>query len=177
MNNAMRNIVHIIGRDGGSILGPTPSNIEKEWIEQFGITCEESELNENETLYKKLASAEVKNFFKPEEFACKCCGKGGVVSRVHKALNFARAWAGVPFVITSGYRCPKHNAEVGGVPESSHTKRLAVDIRVPSSADRFLIIQGLIEAGFTRYGIGADFIHADMDETKVQEVAWTYYGE
>ena len=38
------------------------------------------------------------------------------------------AW-GEPLHINSGYRCPKLNAAVGGVPTSQHTKGEAADIR------------------------------------------------
>ena len=32
-----------------------------------------------------------------------------------------------------------------------------------------------MKAGFNRIGIGADFIHADTDETKQEGVIWHYY--
>lgn len=114
------------------------------------------------------------DFFKPSEFACHCCGKGTVHSKVHKALNKARAIAGIPFIITSGYRCKKHNADVGGSLTSSHMKRYAVDISAKDSQARFRILLGLIHADFNRIGIGKDFIHADMDPNKAQEVVWLY---
>jgi hypothetical protein len=41
------------------------------------------------------------------------------------------AW-GKPLVVTSGYRCAKHNAEVGGEPMSPHRFGLAMDLKVDS---------------------------------------------
>jgi hypothetical protein len=35
-------------------------------------------------------------------------------------LDLARGYSNVPYVINSGFRTPEHNAEVGGVPGSSH---------------------------------------------------------
>ncbi|NRA48033.1 MAG: peptidase M15 [Phaeodactylibacter sp.] len=91
-------------------------------------------------------------------------------------LDEARTIAGVPFVITSGYRTAAQNEAVGGVDTSSHTKGLAVDIAAGSSGTRFKIIQACIAVGFTRIGVGRGFVHVDIDETKSKNVLWDYYG-
>jgi len=113
--------------------------------------------------------------FKPEEFACKCCGKIKVDSWFGTKLDRAREIAGVAFVITSGYRCPTYNISVGGKKNSAHVHGKAVDILASNSTHRFFIMEGLMKAGFNRIGIGADFIHADTDETKQEGVIWHYY--
>lgn len=116
-----------------------------------------------------------KNYFKPEEFACKCgCGVNNIQEELIKKLNVARNIAGVPFKITSGYRCPEHNKKVGGVANSSHIDGSAVDIYCDNDSDRFKIILGLLIAGFTRIGIGKDFIHCDIDAKKSPDVIWKY---
>jgi len=79
-----------------------------------------------------------------------------------RKLDVAREVAGIPFIITSGYRCGVHNKSVGGVNNSPHTKGLAADIAVTSGFNRFRIVQGLIVAGFRRIGIGHTFIHCDI---------------
>lgn len=57
------------------------------------------------------------------EFACKCCGKVKVDSRLVAMLERLRAELGDDkIVITSGYRCPKHNKKVGGVVKSKKNK-------------------------------------------------------
>ena len=50
------------------------------------------------------------------------------------------AW-GRPLYLSSGYRCPKLNAAVGGVPTSQHIKGEAADIETsaPSSLARLVI--------------------------------------
>jgi len=116
------------------------------------------------------------NYFKLEEFACPCCGKNEIDEQFVRKLDAARGIAGVPFTITSGYRCKKHNAEVGGVPSSSHVKGVAVDIKVNSSAERYKILFALNLVGFNRFGIGKGFIHVDMDKDKPEKVIWDYYG-
>ena len=89
-------------------------------------------------------------------------------------LDEARHIAGVPFKITSGYRNPKHNAQVGGVDDSTHTTKEAVDIACTDSAIRWKIINALIQVGFNRIGVAKNFIHADISKTKPQNVIWTY---
>jgi uncharacterized protein YcbK (DUF882 family) len=86
-------------------------------------------------------------------------------------VNNAREYAGVPFIINSGYRCEKHNREVGSQ-SANHPSGKAVDIRATDGPTRGKILKGLYRAGFTRIGIGKDFIHADtMDEV---ESCWLY---
>ena len=116
-------------------------------------------------------------YFKLEEFKCPCCGEVHMDDKFLSMLDLARTIAGIPFVITSGYRCKKHNKEIGGVPDSAHTKGLASDIRVNNSIERYMIVVSLLQAGFNRIGIGSDFIHVDCDESKPQYVIWTYYDK
>jgi len=89
-------------------------------------------------------------------------------------LDEARERAGIPFVINSGYRSPEHNAKIGGKPNSSHLKGLAVDISVTNSRQRFIVLNALLEVGFTRIGIADTFIHVDLDNGKSKDVIWTY---
>jgi len=113
--------------------------------------------------------------FKIDEFKCPCCGEVHMNQEFLDKLDMARHNAHVPFIITSGYRCQKHNKEIGGVPNSAHTKGYAVDIKTPNSPYRFVVLESLMEQGFNRFGIGKDFIHVDMDPEKPKDVIWTYY--
>ena len=88
-------------------------------------------------------------------------------------LDEAREFAGIPFVINSAYRSPKHPLSIKN-PSSSHIKGLAVDIKATDSVTRFKIVKALIEVGFTRIGIADTFIHVDLDLDKTQNVIWTY---
>jgi uncharacterized protein YcbK (DUF882 family) len=89
-------------------------------------------------------------------------------------LAQARKIAAVGFKITSGYRSPAHNAKVGGVKGSSHTNGHAVDIYAPTSTQKYLIINALLQAGFNRIGVAKNFIHVDDDPSKAEDVIWTY---
>jgi len=63
---------------------------------------------------------------------------------------------------------------VGGKETSSHLKGYAVDIKCEESPYRYLLVGGLLKAGFKRIGIGKNFIHADIDPEKVGSLIWVY---
>lgn len=89
-------------------------------------------------------------------------------------LDEAREYAGIPFIINSAYRSLEDNKRVGGKPNSSHLKGLAVDIRATNSRQRGLVLDALRAVGFNRIGIANSFIHVDMDYDKDQDVTWVY---
>lgn len=67
--------------------------------------------------------------FKPAEFLCPCCGRGGIAAFLAYSLDeLRRAW-NMPILVNSGWRCPDHNLEVGGSANSRHKIGCAVDIR------------------------------------------------
>lgn len=90
-------------------------------------------------------------------------------------LDEARGIANVPFIVNSAYRTLEYEVSIGRDGSSSHTKRVAVDLKATGSRQRYRIIKGLLQAGFHRIGIGEDFIHVDDDPDKDSEVIWTYY--
>lgn len=94
----------------------------------------------------------------------------GLDKRLVSMLDIARGMAQIPFVITSGFRTPEENKEIGGAPDSAHLKGLAVDLRCWNSTERFLIVKSLLKTGFKRIEVCQDHIHADIDETKKQGI-------
>lgn len=89
-------------------------------------------------------------------------------------LDDMRHRAGVPIILSSGYRCISYNRNVGGVPGSSHTKGLAMDILCSDSEHCYIYLRAALAAGFTRIGIGKGFMHLDIDPDKVQNRIWSY---
>ena len=89
------------------------------------------------------------NHFKVKEFACKCgCGKQDIDQRVVDMAETIREALGVPVRVNSGCRCEKHNAKVGGVTGSFHTKGLAADLSCKLGAKKlFLTAQKLFLEG------------------------------
>ena len=106
--------------------------------------------------------------FRGVELEChgeNCCG-GAVIVRdaLAKALQALRYVLGKPFSPTCGYRCPKHNAEVGGSATSDHLTGHAVDIPVPEGWEAEAFARQCLKAGFLRAGYynKRGFVHATI---------------
>jgi len=74
-------------------------------------------------------------------------------------------------LVNSGFRCTKHNKEVGGVPSSAHTKGEAADIACTDSHKRYLLLRAAIKV-FKRIEVGSEWLHMDEDETLPTEVVF-----
>ena len=117
----------------------------------------------------------ISEHFRRYEFECRCTCKADHIQPVFIAhLEDARRKYGHPMQITSGVRCPEHNAKVGGLPDSAHLTGWAADIGCTTSYSRYKLINALLAAGFKRIGVAKSFIHADLDPTKPAEFLWTY---
>ncbi len=128
-----------------------------------------------EEIQKFIRENDIKHF-NPQEFVCKHCGEVKIHPKLIVLAEELREILGKPLVITSGYRCPEHNRAVGGVPDSAHTKGLALDVACVSSRTRFVILSFLFRAGVRRIGVAKNYIHFDIDDSKPQGVVWHYYG-
>jgi len=119
-----------------------------------------------------------KNFSR-HEFACHCCGEVKVDMRLVEALQKLRDLAGVPIRVVSGYRCPKHNAEVGGAKNSYHLRGMAADIVIGElDVYRMALLAEQIEE-FRGGGLGIypdvnpPFIHVDVRDGRAR---WAKVG-
>ena len=89
-------------------------------------------------------------------------------------LDRMRQLAGIPILLTSGYRCREYNSKVGGSRTSSHLSGLAMDIACSDTSHRYLYLAAAIKAGFKRIGIGRNYLHLDIDDTKPSPLIWLY---
>ena len=69
--------------------------------------------------------------FTVSELSCRHCRLVYVTPPLLIMLEKLRGLAGVPLDIASGYRCPGHNARIGGASKSKHCLGMAVDVKVP----------------------------------------------
>jgi uncharacterized protein YcbK (DUF882 family) len=120
-------------------------------------------------------------YFERREFACKHCGANKMDELFLLALDELRYRYGKPLIVTSGYRCPAHNACVSSTGlYGPHTTGGAADLRV-SRADAYNVLRLALEMGFTGIGVsqkGIDrFIHVDMLRAapdRPRPTVWSY---
>lgn len=104
-------------------------------------------------------------YFTLDEFACKHCGGNKMMPTFIEKLDRLRSVCGFPLQVTSGYRCPVHNANVSSTgADGPHTTGRAADIAV--ERDRaFLLLCHATSLGFTGIGVlqkgKTRFIHLD----------------
>ena len=114
-------------------------------------------------------------WFKEKEFACKCCGqlplstssgqapRENVKALVREVLDPVREKLEMPIVVNSGYRCEKHNKDVGGVRNSQHPRGEAADIHCE---DNERLKQLIIENGkFDQLITYPTFLHVSYKRT------------
>ena len=119
--------------------------------------------------------------FKRREFDCKCGCEMPLevyanVIKLAGQLQTLRDYTGRPIKINSAYRCPKHNAKVGGSKTSQHLLGKAADITIQSlkPIEVFAIIEDLIDFGvMLQGGLGLydTFVHYDIRKTRAR---WDY---
>lgn len=108
-------------------------------------------------------------YFTREEFRCKCGGKhcGGFPAEPEEKLvrlaERMREHFGRPVTVSSGLRCPSHNAAVGGVANSRHLSGKAMDFCVSGySAEKVLaFVRSQPDIRYA-YAINQNFVHMDV---------------
>lgn len=108
--------------------------------------------------------------FREAEFACNHCGRlheNGVPSALLDILEDVRAHFGKPVNINSGYRCPTHNANVGGAKNSMHMLGIAADfwIKGVDPADAYAYLDPIVTGGLGKYNT---FTHVDVRDYKAR---------
>ena len=98
-------------------------------------------------------------FFKLSEFDCPCCGQNWIDISIPKTLDLVREELGLPITVTSGYRCEKHNLEVGGKKGSFHVRGLAVDCKSTDMDKLYLLMTKYFDG--VGDGRNKGFIHGD----------------
>lgn len=116
--------------------------------------------------------------FVPPEVACRGCKRrpchsdpNGTTIEAMSALQRLRDAFGGPLRINSAYRCPRHNAMVGGAPLSKHKAGTAFDVSIRGMdvRDRNRLLQCAKSVGFKGFGFYGSFLHVDLGPSR----SWT----
>lgn len=111
-------------------------------------------------------------FFSGAELACHCCGEVLVSLTALNTLDALRRAADRPLHVVSGYRCPEHNAAVGGAPRSLHMRGMAFDIACPRGSMGALVALAR-EVGFSGIILypKKSFVHFDVREVPLFKIS------
>ena len=84
-------------------------------------------------VYEKGKKVQLSKNFTSTEFDCHgkgCCSQTSIDDKLVQYVQQFRDHFGKAVTINSGYRCPTHNASVGGASKSNHMDGEAADIKI-----------------------------------------------
>lgn len=111
--------------------------------------------------------------FSPREIACKGTGKILINEDALDKLQALRDRLGKPLVLTSAYRSPEHNRNVGGATRSKHMEGIAFDVRMENhNPQEFEAAARAV--GFTGFGYypRSGFMHIDTGPARSWGTPW-----
>jgi uncharacterized protein YcbK (DUF882 family) len=118
-------------------------------------------------------------YYTVEELACRHCGLMLMDHEFMLKMVALRDIFGGPLKITSGYRCPAHNAAVASTGNAGpHTTGKAVDILI-ARVGATSLVRTALGMGFRGVGIKAHgpdsgrIVHLDM-VPRPEQILWTY---
>ncbi len=123
--------------------------------------------------FTKGQSVKVSEHFVSTEFDCHgsgCCSQTVVNEKLIEYLEKIRSYFNAPITITSPYRCPTHNARIGGAVGSRHSKGDAADIVVkgvaPRDVAKYAESIGIMGIGLYETSSDGHFVHIDTRDKK-----------
>lgn len=127
--------------------------------------------------YAKADKTQLTPNFNITEFHCQgtSCGCAETLHDpvLSEQLQKIRNHFGKPLHITSGYRCEKHNATIGGTANSRHTKGQAADFYI-SGVEPGEIARFAESIGILGIGLYDSFVHID---TRQKKSFWFGHGQ
>lgn len=123
--------------------------------------------------FKKGVSIQLSANFRSVEFDCHgvgCCKETLVDMQLVEYLQKIRDHFGKPIIISSGYRCERHNRSVGGATASKHKAGMAADIMVtdvkPAEVAKYAESIGILGIGLYETNKDGFFVHIDTRTSK-----------
>lgn len=108
-----------------------------------------------------------KSHFSAAELMCPCCGVGAdkmSPNMLQMAEEIRSENGNNPMIVSSAYRCKKHNAEVGGVATSHHLYGQAMDVHINGVPAATIVAQAKKRGSPDAYAINANWAHISVSK-------------
>lgn len=122
----------------------------------------------------KVNQLKLTDNFSAREFACNHCRTLLIDEELVKKLQELRNIINKPIVITSAYRCPTHNKNIGGSSKSLHMQGKAIDFVLGRTDTKAIDIFNISKNIFNRVGLyqsnnnpNSAYMHVDNDPSKL----------
>ena len=119
----------------------------------------------NNALDSYFSTPAQKSHFSAAELMCPCCGVGAdkmSPNMLQMAEEIRHENGDKPMIVSSAYRCAKHNNKVGGVATSHHLNGQAMDVHidgVPAS-----VAQAKKRGSPDAYAMNANWAHISVSK-------------
>lgn len=159
IRDLIKRIQGIIGTNQDGVAGNNTIELCKQWQAKHGLAADGiCGTKTREAMFNQPTPTPSKwdfPHFQKSEFACKCgCGYDTINYNLVNLLEDIRGhFGGNQLIITSGCRCAKHNAKVGGVQGSRHVLGKAADFYINGINKNSVLnyCQALVNEGRARY--------------------------
>ena len=121
----------------------------------------------NSALDSYFSTPAQKPHFSAAELMCPCCGVGAdrmSPSMLQMAEEIRAENGDKPMLVSSAYRCAKHNAEVGGVANSHHLYGQAMDVHINGVPASTIVAQAKRRGSPDAYAMNANWAHISVSK-------------
>lgn len=121
----------------------------------------------NSALDSYFGTTAQKSHFSASELMCPCCGVGAdkmSPNMLRMAEEIREENGGNPMIVSSAYRCAKHNDEVGGVANSHHLYGQAMDVHINGVPASTIVAQAKRRGSPDAYSMNANWAHISVSE-------------
>lgn len=159
--------------NSGASVQALRASYSQKYYDRFAGKTVEVKYNMGYATVKKGSNTKMSEHFSSNEFDCHgsgCCTETIINEKLVEYLEKIREHFGKPIQITSGYRCVRHNSNIGGATGSRHSKGDAADIVItgvtPREVAKYAESIGIKGIGLYETSADGHFVHIDTRDAK-----------